>query len=257
MMPEELVVVPDGTPFTVELVTQLDSDVSRPGDPFRARVLSPLATVDRQEVVSPGATLWGHVVTVGPAILYLKFDEVKTRWGHGPSPAGKSGERPVDCGRGGPAGRFTIRWRSQAILRSPAPWAGDWRWATVAPFEHGRSTFANPSRRGEPLATPFDGAARGAENPLACTAVSALRTVTPHARSGQPAAISAASAGRPPGAKLGSRSLVFRRPLLLDVELHAAVVLPAFVGVVRVEGRGATIALAESRHLAMPCFTSH
>jgi hypothetical protein len=81
--PEELVVVPDETPFTVELVTELDSNVTRAGDPFRARMLSPLATVDRQEVVAPGAILWGHVVRVeqAPATLYLKFEEVDTKWG--------------------------------------------------------------------------------------------------------------------------------------------------------------------------------
>jgi hypothetical protein len=79
--------VPAETPFAVELATELNSATGRAGDPFRARVVTPLEAADGDTIVSVDAELLGHVVAVrrppDPAIL-VRFDLIETRWGARP-----------------------------------------------------------------------------------------------------------------------------------------------------------------------------
>jgi hypothetical protein len=79
-----LKVVPADTPFTVELATELSSTTDRPGEPFRASVVTPLESDDGDTLVSPDAEIAGQIVAVrdapDPAIL-VRFDSIETRWG--------------------------------------------------------------------------------------------------------------------------------------------------------------------------------
>jgi hypothetical protein len=79
-----LKVVPARTPFSIQLSSGLSSSTNVPGEPFRARVLTPLESEDGDTIVSPDAELVGRVMAVGqapePSIL-IRFDAIETRWG--------------------------------------------------------------------------------------------------------------------------------------------------------------------------------
>jgi hypothetical protein len=77
-------VVPAQTPFSVELTTPLSSSANEPGEPFRARVLTPLASVDGDTIVTPDAEIVGRIMAVAGApepSLFIRFDAIETRWG--------------------------------------------------------------------------------------------------------------------------------------------------------------------------------
>ena len=76
--------VPAMTTFSVALLSPVGTRLSAPGDPFRARVISPLTTLRGYTVVPVGSVLQGRVVGVerAPASrLRLKFETVTTTAG--------------------------------------------------------------------------------------------------------------------------------------------------------------------------------
>jgi hypothetical protein len=79
-----LKIVHADTPFTVELASELSSVTDRPGEPFRASVVTPLEADDGDTLVSPDAEISGQIIAVidapDPAIL-VRFDSIETRWG--------------------------------------------------------------------------------------------------------------------------------------------------------------------------------
>jgi hypothetical protein len=77
-------VVPSETPFAVALVTELSSESNRPGETFRANVVTPLQSDDGDTIVPAEAELVGTVISVSPApdpAILIRFDAVETRWG--------------------------------------------------------------------------------------------------------------------------------------------------------------------------------
>jgi hypothetical protein len=99
-------IVPVDTSFAVELRTELNSTADRPGDPIRARVVTPLATVAGETVVSQDAELVGSIVGIrrdpGEAIL-VRFDKIETRWGASTIAAAFTRAQPETSVIGGPA----------------------------------------------------------------------------------------------------------------------------------------------------------
>ena len=76
--------VPAMSTFSVALLSPVGTRLSAPGDPFRARVISPLTTLRGYTVVPVGSVLRGRVVGVerAPASrLRLKFETVTTTAG--------------------------------------------------------------------------------------------------------------------------------------------------------------------------------
>jgi hypothetical protein len=79
-----LKVVPARTPFSVELSTELSSRTNRPGEPFRARVLTPLQDEDGDTIVPTDAELVGRVMAIGQPpdpTIFIRFDAIETLWG--------------------------------------------------------------------------------------------------------------------------------------------------------------------------------
>lgn len=80
--PGSMVVMPEGTPITVELATPLSATVSRAGDRFAATVVSPVM-VQELVAVPTGARVLGHVAKVsetstrGSAGLELVYDQLE------------------------------------------------------------------------------------------------------------------------------------------------------------------------------------
>jgi len=76
--------VPAMTSFSVSLVGPMGTRLSAPGDPFRAKVISPLRTLRGYTLVPVGSVLKGRVVAVeqAPASrLRLKFETLTTTQG--------------------------------------------------------------------------------------------------------------------------------------------------------------------------------
>jgi len=80
--PEATVIMPEGTPITVELATPLSATVSRAGDRFAATVVSPVMVQERVAVPA-GARVVGHVAKVpgartsGSSGLELVYDRLE------------------------------------------------------------------------------------------------------------------------------------------------------------------------------------
>src|SRR4051812_33790259 len=72
---------PRETAFAVELATELNSTTNRPGEPLRARVITPLEAADGDTVVPVDATLEGRVIAVSGPVILVRFDVIETRWG--------------------------------------------------------------------------------------------------------------------------------------------------------------------------------
>lgn len=81
--------VPAGVKFVVELEGPLDTKTDKAGQPFTAKLIEPLTTLDGREL-PPGAVVRGHIDKcesaheVGRARLWLTFDEIASP--RGPMP---------------------------------------------------------------------------------------------------------------------------------------------------------------------------
>jgi glucose/arabinose dehydrogenase len=88
--PPPTVVIPAGTDLRVRLDEDVGSKISRPGDSFEATVADDIV-VDGRTVIPRGAAAAGTVIDAkslghfkGGALLELRLERVKTRWGSYP-----------------------------------------------------------------------------------------------------------------------------------------------------------------------------
>ena len=88
--PPEVVLLPEGTDLRVRLDTDLGSKISQPGDSFSATVADDVM-VRGKTVIARGARAQGTVVDAKPlgrfkggALLSLRLDRVRTKWGSYP-----------------------------------------------------------------------------------------------------------------------------------------------------------------------------
>jgi hypothetical protein len=88
--------VSTGTRFTARLDRAIGTDTSRPGDPFTARVVTPVVSSCQLELISKGAALRGRVARSeagDPPVLALELVDIDTSSGPQPIAAAiRSGE---------------------------------------------------------------------------------------------------------------------------------------------------------------------